>query len=171
MDKWRRIGTILCVATVLGFTSCDDYDDDNVRYDNNRFYSDFRASNLFENADANNNQTLDEDEFNENAFNTWDTNRDGTVDQTEFNRAAADFRVINNDMSTWDTNADNSLDRQEFATGFRTNNFFTAWDADTSGNLTEREFTDGTFRQLDAGGTGQMTAADYNRFNNAYFRF
>ncbi|GAB3529955.1 hypothetical protein GCM10027443_09890 [Pontibacter brevis] len=171
MEKWRKIGTLFCIATVLGFTACNDDEEEMERFDNNRFYSDYRASNLFENSDVNQNQSFDENEFNQDAFNTWDTDRNGNIDQNEFNRASADFRVNNTNWSTWDADQNGNLNQQEFNAGYASNDFYNTWDADQNGNLSEREFTDGTFNQLDAGGTGQMTAADYNRFNNTYYRF
>lgn len=175
LEKWKKLGIIFCLAPMIGLVSCDNYDDDTSvdTYDNERFFRDFNASNLFEDADTDRDNFFNEDEFDNNAFNMWDTDNNGIISDSEWRTATDDFNIdaANRNMSDFDTNTDNSLDRNEFRTGFAANNFFAGFDMDRTNNLSEREFTDGTFNQLDRDRDGRMTAVEYNNFNKRYFGF
>ena len=173
-NLWRKLAMMLCLVSVLGFTACDDDDEDEVEvFDKERFFSDFNRSNLFEDADTDRDNFFNENEFNMNFFNTFDTNDNGMIDQNELNMATNDFRLNTAGMNftTLDTNADGNLDMNEFQPGFMTNNFFTTFDANTDARIAEREFTDGVFDRLDRDGDGMFSENEFNTFNNRFFGF
>lgn len=175
IEKWKKIAVIFCLIPMIGLVSCEDDDDDVTidTFDSERFFTDFNASNLWEDADMDDDNAFNNDEFDQNAFNMWDTNDDGMINNTEWSTATADFNInaTNSQMSTWDTDMDNSLTMEEFRSGFAANNFYADWDMDGTMTLNEREFTDGIFNQLDRDRNGTMTEMEYNTFNNRYFGF
>ncbi len=111
--------------------------------------------------DANNNDELIQQEFNQGLFEIWDTDNSGTINENEFNTGAnAWFENTNVNFNVFDANNNGELTQQEFNQGASDAGLFGAWDADNNNVIDQNEFNQVASQvQTAQGGTTMMTAA------------
>jgi hypothetical protein len=68
----------------------------------------------FNDWDANNNDEINQQEFNEGVFGNWDANNSGNIEEEEFNTATdAWFGNFNGNFSDWDANNNDEMYARE----------------------------------------------------------
>ncbi|GHA55001.1 EF-hand domain-containing protein [Pontibacter akesuensis] len=183
---FKYIGNGLCFTLLAGLVACGgenttldttdaaavetEVEDEamGTTYDNENFNSNFTSTQRFGGWDANDDNMLDENEFNDSFFSTWDENDDNMLDENEWRTSANNFGMENQNWQDWDTNRDNNLDQNEFRTGMGKSNFRTEWDRNQDNMIDEREYSDGIFGQWDANNDNML---DDNEYNENYTRY
>ncbi|GAB3818806.1 hypothetical protein GCM10028895_16460 [Pontibacter rugosus] len=185
----KYVGNGFCLAIIAGLVACggeaetESYESvaeneivetdapqaTGSTWDNDSFNSTFTSTERFGGWDANGDQMLDENEFNDSFFSTWDDNDDNKLDENEWQTAANDYGVENQNWRDWDANSDNNIDQNEFRAGMANSNYRTEWDRDQDNMINEREYSDGIFSLWDGNNDNTLDEKEYNENYSRYY--
>ncbi|PRY10194.1 uncharacterized protein DUF4625 [Pontibacter ummariensis] len=133
------------------------------------FNSVFAATSWFEDFDANDDTSLDEDEFGGSFFSIADMDDNDAISQTEFNDFAAAFGMETANFTAWDTDSNGSLSQEEFMTGLSGTEMFSDFDADNNDMVNEQELTDGIFGLWDDDGDDFLSDDEFTDRFDTFF--
>lgn len=155
----------------------------------------FAQTTNFDTADANEDGSLDQNEFNEaysDVYSEWDHNQDGVVSdyefyETQFNRldqngdrnlSAQEWNrgydnvygdyLESNDFSRYDVDNNDNISSTEFYDGFRDTDFYDSYDINRDGQLDMDEINEGVFNHMDANQDGTLDRNEYDSYSSYY---
>lgn len=167
------LGAVGCAqqngANGFGGVDFNTLDRDTSAYlDQDEFCTGLQEQGIFNDWDANNDNTLDAVEFSNQVVEVWDGDGDGAIGQdewTEFNQAWFEETY---DFNTWDTNNDGVITPAEFQDGVQENDLYSDWDLFGDG-LDENEFCDMAFSIADENDNDQVSQTEWDTFSGNWF--
>lgn len=135
------------------------------------FLDEGEVSGIYENNfnvwDADNDGTLNEEEFLNTTFTNTDTNNDDQISQEEWDTGYAAFfgNWTEDDFATFDEDGDGMLDNDEWNNVFADSEWFETFDEDNNSMLTEEEWDTGLFNDWDTDDSGMIDENEFNVFN------
>lgn len=130
--------------------------------------------------DANQDQQIDRDEFNNRmngseTYNQWDADRNGYIDENEFNEGTRNWE--DQQRQDYPDADDQGVNTHENATGTtgttgttgaNDNGTFRDWDIDQSGTIDQNEFNERSYDLWDIDRDGRLNNEEFNRGINTY---